>query len=133
MEIFVDFLFGLQGPRRSYVNPHLQSGQAVLIFSGLAGSRLFARAWRHRPDILLGETATPPCSARLVGPGVVQVRMRTRLRAAAFPACRTVELLARVPAGGPLPPATHVLGRAPHPPNPIVPPPPLLLNHAASA
>jgi len=111
--------------------PHLQSGQAVLIFSGLAGSLLFARAWRHRPDILLGETATPPCSARLVGPGVVQVRMRTRLRAAAFPACRTVELLARVPAGIPLHPAIHVLDVALHHPNLIVHPLPMLLNYAA--
>ena len=110
--------------------PHLTDRQTILVLSGLAGSLVCARLWGRR-GVLLGETTVPPCSARLLDDGAVQVRMRSQLRAAALPARRTPELRAALPSWLTLRPAAHVLDAALHHPNLIVHPIPMLLNYAA--
>ena len=80
--------------------PHLREGQTVLLLPGRTGGALeFRRVLREAgcdAEILLGEASTFPLASRCVGPAATVIYgTKTEVRAAALPAVRTPELLAR--------------------------------------
>lgn len=80
--------------------PYLRNGQTVLILPGRTGGALeFRRTLRSagcRARILLGEANTFPFAARSTGPTSATIHgTKTEVLAAALPAQRTPELLAR--------------------------------------
>ncbi len=78
--------------------PHLRAGQSVLLLPGRTGGALeFRRVLDRagcRAPVLLGEANTFPFAARCVGPAAALIYgAKDEVRAAAFPAGRTPELL----------------------------------------
>jgi len=118
----------------SLLAPHLTPRHTVVLASGSSGSLEVARIWREggmEPLPLLGETATLPQSARVMGPAQVKVRLPSTVRAAAFPGRRTDELLERLSGLIKTRRAANVLDTGLNNPNFIIHPAPMVLNFAA--
>ncbi len=80
--------------------PHLRDGQTVLLLPGRTGGALEFRRVLHeagcRAQVLLGEANTFPLASRCVGPAAAVIYgTKSKVGAAALPAVRTPELLAR--------------------------------------
>jgi len=117
--------------------PRVRVDHVVLLASGSAGSLEVARIWREGGLTrmpLLGETATLPQSARMIGPARVKIRFPWTVRTAAFPARNSPELVERLGDFGALLrtlQAKNVLDTGLNNPNFIIHPAPMVLNYAA--
>ena len=125
-----------QLPLAEIAMPHLNSESIVLLLTGSCGSLELALQFKAagldlERGILIGETVTLPQSARMVGPAKLRVRLPSRIRAAAFPARRTAELVERVGDALELSPKKNVLDPGLNNPNFLIHPAPMLLNYAA--
>jgi opine dehydrogenase len=116
--------------------PHLERGATFLLCSGSAGSLEVARILaRHdldvRDDILVGETLTLPQSARMVGDARLRIRLPSKVRTAAFPACNNERLYERLEGVIEFRPSPNVLDTGINNVNFLIHPLPMLLNYAA--
>lgn len=116
--------------------PLLTGPKTILLAPGSAGSLVFAsmlgdQAERLNDELLIGELLTLPQSARLTAPDRVRIRLPSKNRVAAFPACRSDELFEAIGPLLALHPAPNVLDVGLNNVNFIIHPGPMLLNYAA--
>lgn len=110
------------------------NGQVLLLCSGGAGILEFVRIWKElgvASQLLLGETATMPYSARMLTPTQVKVvRLANTTRASAFPGKRTPELCEVIAPLFDTIPVKNVLDTGINNPNWLIHPMPMVLNYA---
>ena len=115
--------------------PFLCPDSILLLLTGSCGSLEVALRLRQAGldldrGLLLGETMTLPQSARMTGPAKLRVKMPSRIRAAAFPGRRTVELIERVGDTLELLPRPNVLDPGLNNSNFLIHPTAMLFNYA---
>jgi len=116
--------------------PQLDRGATFLLCSGSAGALEVARILSHcgldaRDDVLIGETLTLPQSARMMADARVRIRLPSKVRTAAFPACNNERLYERLEGVIEFRPAPNVLDTGINNVNFLIHPLPMLLNYAA--
>ena len=116
--------------------PHITPGMVFVLASGSAGSLEVAGVFAAsgldvRDDVLLGETLTLPQSARMTGPARLRIKLPSKVRLAAFPACNNERLYAALADVISYRPSPNVLDTGINNVNFIIHPGPMLLNYAA--